>query len=144
MVLGEEQVPRPVGVSGMMREMSLIGTKELKGKLDREEDFKLVMVLGRWAYRVTHIPGSLCISNVEEWLKALDTDDDIIVYDSGPYCAASRRAYRFLKAHGYERVRWYAGGLVEWESAGYPLAGEQVSAKGRRRPLEKQALYSVA
>jgi rhodanese-related sulfurtransferase len=144
MVLGEEQLLRPVGVSGMMPEMGLIGTKELKGKLDREAYFKLVMVLGRWAYSLTHIPGSLCISSVEEWLEALDPDDDIVVYDSGPYCVASRRVYRFLKAHGYERVRWYAGGLEEWESAGYPLAGEQVSAKGRRRSLEIQALSSVA
>ena len=143
-MLGEEQLPRPVGVSGMMHEMSPIGTKELKGKLDREEGFKLVMVLGRWAYRATHIRGSLCIGSVEEWLKALDPDDDIVVYDSGPYCVASRRAYRFLKAHGYERVRWYAGGLEEWESAGYQLAGEQASAKGRRRSLEIQALSSVA
>jgi rhodanese-related sulfurtransferase len=77
----------------------------LKGKLDRGEDFKLVMVLGRSAYRLTHIPGSLCIGTVEEWLKTLDPDDDIVVYDSGPYCVVSRRAYDFLKAHGYERVR---------------------------------------
>jgi 3-mercaptopyruvate sulfurtransferase SseA len=49
-----------------------------------------------------------------------------------------------LKAHGYERVRWYAGGLEDWESAGYQLAGEQASAKGRRRSLEIQALSSVA
>ncbi|HEU4847194.1 MAG TPA: hypothetical protein VFT03_03275, partial [Rubrobacteraceae bacterium] len=28
------------------------------------------------------------------------------------------------KARGYERVRRYAGGLEDWEEAGYPLKGE--------------------
>ena len=124
--------------------MGLIDTRELRGKLDRGEDFKLVMVLDKWAYRVTHIPGSLCMGTAEEWLKALDPDDDIVVYDSGPYCVASSRAFRFLKAHGYDRVRYYAGGQEEWESAGYLLEGEQASAKGRTRPLEIHALSSVA
>lgn len=101
--------------------MELISTEELKAKLDRADEFKLVMVLGEWEYQAKHIPGSVRINTVEEGLEALDADDDIVVYDSGPYCVASRRAYRFLKNRGYERVRCYAGGLEEWESAGYPL-----------------------
>ena len=39
--------------------MNLIDRDELKARLDREDDFKLVMVLGEWAYRAKHIPGSL-------------------------------------------------------------------------------------
>lgn len=35
--------------------------KELKEKLDRGDDFKLVMVLGDWGFRAKHIPGSLNI-----------------------------------------------------------------------------------
>ena len=106
--------------------MELIGTKELKQKLDRGEDFKLVMVLGEWEYRAKHIPGSLLISTAEEALDALDANDEIVLYDSGPHCPASRIACRVLMAHGYERVRRYAGGLEEWEAACYPLEGEQV------------------
>jgi rhodanese-related sulfurtransferase len=106
--------------------MDLIDGEELKEKLERGDDFKLVMVLGEWEYRAKHIPGSLRISTVEEGLKALDPNDEIVLYDSGPECYASRMAYRGLKAHGYERVRRYAGGLEEWESVGYPLEGEHV------------------
>jgi len=109
-----------------MDEMDLIGTEELKDKLDRREDFKLVMVLGEWEYRAKRIPGSLRVSTVEEGAKALNPDDEIILYDSGPYCVASRMAYRLLKDHGYRHVRRYAGGLEEWESAGYPLEGERI------------------
>jgi rhodanese-related sulfurtransferase len=107
-------------------EADLISCEELKEKIDRGDDIKLVMVLGEWEYRAKRIPGSLRVSTTEEGLQALDLDSDIVLYDSGPACPASRMACRFLKAHGYERVRRYAGGLEEWERAGYPLEGEGV------------------
>jgi len=107
-----------------MTELDLIDTQELKQKLDREDDFKLVMTLGEWEYRTKHIPGSLCISTVEEALETLHPHDEIVLYDSGPLCTASRTACRILQARGYERVRRYAGGLQEWDSVGYALEGE--------------------
>src|SRR5215212_2965761 len=69
-----------------MTELDLIDTQELKQKLDREDDFKLVMTLGEWEYRTKHIPGSLCISTVEEALETLHPHDEIVLYDSGPLC----------------------------------------------------------
>ena len=109
-----------------MNDTDLIDTKELREKLDREDSFKVVMTLGEWEYRTTHIPGSMRISTVQEALEALDPEDEIVLYDSGPSCPASRLAFRILKAHGYERVRRYAGGLEAWATAGYPLEGESV------------------
>ena len=73
-----------------------------------------------------HIPGWLRVSTVQEALEALEPDDEIVLYDSGPSCPASRMALRILKGHGYERVRRYAGGLEAWSTAGYPLQGESV------------------
>jgi rhodanese-related sulfurtransferase len=110
-----------------MSDMDLIGTEELRERLDRGDDFKLVMTLGEWEYHAKHIPGSLLVTTVEEALQTLDPDDDIVLYDSGPNCPASRIACRVLKSRGYARVRRYAGGLMEWESAGYLLEGEQIS-----------------
>ena len=107
-----------------MPETDLIDIHELKAKLDRGDDFKVVMTLGEWEYRTTHIPGSVRISTVEEALAALDPEDEIVLYDSGFPCTASRMALRILKSRGYARVRRYAGGLEEWASAGYPLTGE--------------------
>jgi hypothetical protein len=46
--------------------VELISTQELKEKLDRGEDFKLVMALGEWEYNAKHIPGSLRLSTLEE------------------------------------------------------------------------------
>ena len=62
----------------------------------------------------------------EQLLETLDYEDEIVLYDTDPPCTASRMACRILKAHGYERVRRYTGGLEEWESIGYPLDGEHV------------------
>jgi hypothetical protein len=67
-----------------MSDMNLIGTEELKERLDRGDDFKVVMTLGEWEYHAKHIPGSLLVSTVEEALQTLDRGDDIVLYDSGP------------------------------------------------------------
>jgi rhodanese-related sulfurtransferase len=107
-------------------ETDLISREDLKEKLHRGDDFKLVMVLGEWQYQAKRITGSLRVSTQEEGLETLDPDDEIVLYDSGPPCPASRMACRFLKAQGYGQVRRYAAGLEEWESAGYPLEGEDV------------------
>ena len=109
-----------------MHDKDLIDTRELKEKLDRGDVFKVVMSLGEWEYRTTRIPGSMRVSTVKEALEALDPADEIVLYDSGPPCPASRMAFRILKDHGYERVRCYAGGLEAWATAGYPLEGESV------------------
>ena len=41
--------------------MNTISREELKAKIDRGDDFKLVMVLGAWEYEAKHIPGSINI-----------------------------------------------------------------------------------
>lgn len=103
--------------------MNLISREELKTKLDRKDDFFLMMTLGDWAYRAKHIPGSIHFHSVEEALKALDPEDEIVVYCSDVSCFASISAYRHLESRGYNNVRRYAGGLADWDAAGYPLEG---------------------
>ena len=106
--------------------MELISREDLKEKLDRMDDFKLVMVMGDWQFQAMHIPGSLNISAPEIAREILDMDDDIVVYCSNVTCYASIIAYNQLTAKGYKRVRRYAGGIFDWEEAGYPVEGEMV------------------
>ena len=101
--------------------MNLISREELKAKLDRGDDFKLVMTLGGWAFQAKHIPGSLNISDPKDHEKLLNLDDEIVVYCAGEECPASIAAYRILQSQGYSNVRRYAGGLADWEEAGYSL-----------------------
>ncbi len=104
-------------------DIATIGRDELKAKLDAGADVKLVMSLQRWAFEALHIPGSLHFDTPEELLEALEPDDEIIVYCSDPACVGSRFAYKKLVDRGYTNVRRYAGGLSDWQEAGYPLEG---------------------
>jgi rhodanese-related sulfurtransferase len=107
--------------------MNLISREELKEKLDREDKFKLVNALGEWAFNAKHIPGSLNISNIQDAKKTLVPDEDIVIYCSNPVCIASIVGYQLLTRMGYNKVRRYAGGIADWEQAGYPLEGNFVS-----------------
>jgi rhodanese-related sulfurtransferase len=110
--------------------MRLISAQELTEKLDRGDSVKLVNALGNWEYEAAHIPGSLHFSTPEETLNGLGRDDEIVVHCSNPSCRASVTLYRFLERNGYRNVRRFAGGLQEWQEAGYPLEGSMVEAQG--------------
>ncbi len=104
--------------------MDLINAEDLKAKLDRGEDFKLLMVLSEWAFRAKHIPGSISVTRPEDIEGMLSPDDEIVVYCSDPICPASKYAYTLLKSGGYDNVRRFEGGITGWEDAGYALEGE--------------------
>lgn len=106
--------------------MNLITREELKARLDRGDDFKLVMTLNEWAFQAKHIPGSLNIYEPEHALKHLSRDDEIVVYCASGACPAGQVAYGFLAREGYRNIWRYAGGLEDWEAAGHPLEGEMV------------------
>jgi rhodanese-related sulfurtransferase len=108
--------------------MNVISREELKRKMEAQKNLKLVFALGDWQYRAKHIPGSLHLPEPEQALEALRPDDEIVVYCSNEVCHASVNAYYFLVDHGFKNVRRYAGGLVDWEDAGYPLEGEMAAA----------------
>lgn len=116
--------------------MNLISREELRRKLERGDELKLVMTLSGFAYRTKHIPGSLLFESVEEALAALDRDDEIVVYCADVHCVASIYAYRLLEREGFRRVRRYAGGVADWEQAGHPLEGE---THDRTQPHERAA-----
>jgi thiosulfate/3-mercaptopyruvate sulfurtransferase len=106
--------------------MRVISREELKAKLDRDDDFKLVMTMGDWAFEAKHIPGSLNISNQVEAAKQLNVDEEIVVYCTNVSCPASIAAYNMLETKGYKNIYRYSGGLEAWEEAGYPLEGNAV------------------
>ncbi len=106
-----------------MEDIVTIERDSVKAKLDSGADIRLVMSLQRWAYEALHIPGSLHFDTPEKLFDALDTDDEIIVYCSDAACVGSRFAYKALVNAGYTNVRRYAGGLSDWQDAGYPLEG---------------------
>jgi rhodanese-related sulfurtransferase len=105
-----------------------IGREELKAKLDRREDVKLIMALNRWAFDAKHIPGSVHFDTPDALYRAIRPDDEVIVYCSNVDCLSSVALYRDLVSRGYRDVRRYSGGLLDWEDSGLPLEGAFATA----------------
>ena len=105
-----------------------IGRDELKAKLDRKDDIKLIMALNRWAFEAKHIPGSVHFDTPDALYAAIRPDDEVIVYCSNVDCLSSVALYRDLVSRGYRNVRRYAGGLLDWEDSGLPLEGAFAAA----------------
>ena len=53
---------------------------ELKARIDRGDDFKLIMALNRWAFDSKHIPGSLHFDTPDEVYAALRPEDEVVAY----------------------------------------------------------------
>jgi rhodanese-related sulfurtransferase len=106
--------------------METISRTELRERLDRSGDLKLVTALGEFGFRAKRIPGSLCFQTPEEALGALAPSDEIVVYCANEECPASIFAALLLESRGYRHVARYAGGLADWECAGWALEGELV------------------
>ena len=120
--------------------MNLIGREELRIKLARGDEFELVMTMAEHAFRAKHLPSSRNAVDIEQALATLDPEAEIVVYCSNEYCAASIYAYRALEQHGYAHVRRYAGGVSDWEDAGYPL--ESGLGEVRRPPAGAPRLHA--
>jgi rhodanese-related sulfurtransferase len=101
--------------------MKLITRDELRIRMERGDGLKLVMTMPEQAYSAKHLPHSVCAPSTEDALELLEPADEIVIYCSDVYCAASIYAYRALERRGYTNLRRYAGGIADWEAAGYPL-----------------------
>lgn len=103
--------------------MNMITREALKARLDNYEPVQLVMALGDWEYQRMHIPGSQHFESIAEAAVWLSRDQDVVVYDTNPDCAASYRMYYALKCLGFTKIARYPGGLEDWTQAGLPVEG---------------------
>jgi rhodanese-related sulfurtransferase len=115
--------------------MKVISREELKAKLDRGDNFKLVNALGEWAFNAKHTPGSINISKAEDARRFLDPNDDIVIYCPNPSCITSIIGYQHLNNMGFSKVRRYAGGIVDWEQAGLTLFQELLPLRKLYQPF---------
>ena len=114
-VVDNEIAPRQTGVQ-------FIGLADLRAKLSRQDDFVFVMAMDRRRFDSAHIGGSISFDALIERLPYLSRDSEIVLYCTGPECAASKLRAAFLVDAGFSSVSRFAGGLAEWSRAGLPLA----------------------
>jgi rhodanese-related sulfurtransferase len=91
----------------------------------RNGEVTLIDVRPEEEYRAGHIPGaiSMPLSFIEERLRELPRDRDVVAYCRGPYCLFAVDAVRALRAHGFRAVRMDEG-VPEWRARGLPVAKE--------------------
>jgi len=105
--------------------MKTISTQELKAKLDRGEDFKLLMAFDGWRFESGHIPGSLSAGSPAAAMQLVSPQECVVVYCTSPDCVASQVLYRALEQAGYRNVLRYSDGVSGWAAAGLPLESER-------------------
>jgi membrane protein DedA with SNARE-associated domain/rhodanese-related sulfurtransferase len=82
------------------------------------------------------IPGALHlpVQEVEQHVRSLPRDREIILYCTCPNEASAAQAARVLVRNGFRRVRPLRGGLDAWIAAGYAV--EEVAVPAERVPAE--------
>jgi rhodanese-related sulfurtransferase len=105
-------------------DLAALDREQLRAMVARGDSFKLVMASSDWAFRAKHLPGSIHFKTPADMFAALSPDDAIVVYCSNADCHASLALIDKLREHGYRKVSHYAGGLIDWESAGLPIEGD--------------------
>jgi rhodanese-related sulfurtransferase len=101
-----------------------IAREELKAKTDGGGDFVVIDVLSPESYARRHLPGAVNIplSGLDAArTKSLDKERETIVYCASFECQASVVAAQRLEGLGFKRVLEFAGGIADWEDAGYPF-----------------------
>ncbi len=105
---------------GSREDLEPISGEELLARLKAGEPLVVVDVRPVDEYRAAHIPGAVSIplDELEQRLREIPRDREIVAYCRGPYCAFAPEAVRTLLAHGYV-ARHLADGLPEWAAAGF-------------------------
>lgn len=113
-----------VSPNPLVGDVRTIERDELLEKVERGDEFRLVMALNEWAFRAKRIPGSEHFNTPDELFSSLRPDDEVVVYCTSPECHSSIALYMALVDSGFTNVKRYAGGLSDWEAADLPLEGD--------------------
>ncbi|MGA7415719.1 MAG: molybdopterin-synthase adenylyltransferase MoeB [Bryobacteraceae bacterium] len=92
----------------------LITPTEVKAKLDRGDQFRLIDVREPHEFQICRIPGSTLIplGDLAKRMSELDPNAEIVAHcKSG---ARSQKAVDFLKQNGFKNVRNMTGGILAW------------------------------
>lgn len=73
-------------------------------------------------YASGHVPGAVNVSlkDLEQWLKKLPHNQEIVAYCRGPHCVLAFEAVARLRAKGFQ-ARRLEDGFPEWREAGLPV-----------------------
>ncbi len=111
-------------------DIKLVSVGEVKALWDRQQKGSSTAVFiidprPARAFEASHITGArnLTLPKVnpkEDRDPMIERYDNIVVYGDDPGSATARGMVKRLLAVGYKHIRFFAGGLLEWKSRGFP------------------------
>ena len=107
-----------------MKDVRVSSTAELQQGLDRDNGLHVLNVQTDQFFAGELIPGSrrIPLDRLEQGVKELPKDAEIVTYCAGPACSQSTQAAQTLTGLGYTNVRAYTDGLEGWKAAGRQTA----------------------
>jgi rhodanese-related sulfurtransferase/DNA-binding transcriptional ArsR family regulator len=107
---------------GDRSDMDAIGFDELKARL-KADSVILLDVRPAEEYAAGHIAGAVSIPHdeLEDRLREIPRDKEVVAYCRGPYCVFADQAVATLKSKR-RKARRLVAGLPEWKNAGLPVA----------------------
>jgi len=114
-------------------DVPIVSKDVLKKRMEENQNFLLIDVLGADSFFTKHIKGAIHIDGMrQDFVRAVqdivkNADTEIIVYCASPECLASKSAALTLLEAGFPNVLDYEGGLTDWSEAGYPMEGSSVN-----------------
>ncbi|MDP3556887.1 MAG: rhodanese-like domain-containing protein [Bacteroidota bacterium] len=110
-----------------------ITAKNIKNKMQNNEDFILVNTLSKKSFCAKHIPGSINmpVSEIKEYAEKVlpDKSQQLIVYCANSSCTKSVDALKVFEELGYQNVKHFPEGLAGWRKEGYVLSEVDASVK---------------
>jgi len=106
---------------GDRTEMDAIGFDELRSRL-KAGSVILLDVRPAAEYAAGHIAGAVSVPHdeLEDRLREIPKDKEVVAYCRGPYCVFADHAVATLKGKR-RRARRLAAGFPEWKNAGLPV-----------------------
>jgi rhodanese-related sulfurtransferase/predicted transcriptional regulator len=109
---------------GDRSELEVIGGDELRERIQRG-DLVLIDVRPETEYSAGHIPGAVSIlpndwARLDDVLKTIPPERDIVAYCRGPYCVYADDAIRHLATRGRPAFRLEEG-IPDWQRQGGPV-----------------------
>jgi ArsR family transcriptional regulator len=103
-----------------MKDVRVLSTAELQQGIDRDSGLHVLNVQTDQFFAGELIPGSrrIPLDRLEEGVKELPKDTEIVTYCAGPACSQSSQAAQKLTDLGFTNVRAYTDGVEGWNAAG--------------------------
>src|SRR5256885_366366 len=131
--LAAERLP---GVKGLVESylgsregLEAISGDELLARLRSGEPLVVVDVRPAEEYQAAHVAGAVSIplAELEQRLRELPREREVVAYCRGPYCAFAPEAVRTLREHGYA-ARYLTDGLPEWADSGNAVESDRAGS----------------